>query len=156
MTLHDGYVGYNVQKNNGKWEVLMDGSDRVSKTADTEAKAIDKARDLAKKNAPAEVRVRASRSGSQHDAGQFRVVHAYHDHHMDVYNVQESHTSDKKWEVRKEDGDRASATADTERQALKRAKELAKKNTPAEVRIRTSRTGSVHKHGQWRAEYTYN
>lgn len=147
---------YNVQKENGRWEVKKDGASRVSKTAETEAQAIEKARKLAKKNAPAEVRVRTSRTGSRHKAGQWRSVHAYHDTHRTVYNVQEAHKSDHKWEVRKEGGKRASKTADTEREALEKAKTLAKKNRPSEVRIRSSRDGKKHKHGQWRAEFTYN
>lgn len=152
---HGDYIAYNVEKEDGKWVVKKDDASQPSKTASTEAKAISKAKKLANKNAPAEVRVRTSRSGSQHSEGEWRSVHAYHDTHRTVYNVQEAHRSDNNWEVRKEGADRASKTGSTEREVLKKAKKLAKKNKPSEVRVRTSRSGSVHSAGQWRAEYTY-
>lgn len=150
------HLAYNVEKVDGTWEVKKDNAQRVSKTAATEAKAIEKARKLAEKNAPAEVRVRTSRDGKVHNKGEWRTVHAYHDTHRTVYNIQKAHSDRHKWEVRKEGGKRASKTAETERAAINKAKPLAKKNRPSEIRIRTSRSGSVHNAGQWRAEHTYD
>ncbi len=69
------------------------------------------------------------------------------DSNREVFDVQLG-ADGKRWEIQKEGNDRASATAGTQQQAIARAKELAKKATLGQVRVK-GRDGKI------RTEHTY-
>lgn len=144
---------YEVQKrDDGMWEVVKEGGNRASDVEETEEDAVERAKALAKNNKPAEVKVRASRSGSEHKAGQFRKVMVYADD-SDVthFFVQEATAgADGDYEVRREGASRASKTFDTQQSAEAHADAMAKKNRPSEVHVRDVDGGDDHLAGQFR------